>query len=102
MLVLGEITFFHVFQWPIFNSQYPAPLRREGAYAATHKKAHFRVAHLNQSNFRQGDLTMRTRIAFLSFCLVMTTMAWAADANGQYLEDDFNRRDMALIWSGDV
>ena len=45
---------------------------------------------------------MRTRIAFLSFCLVVTTMTWAADANGQYLEDDFNRRDMALVWTADV
>jgi hypothetical protein len=97
--VLGEKTFFPVFQWPIINSQCPAPLRREGAYAATHKKAPFRVAHLNQSNFRQGDLTMRTRIAFFSFCLVVTTMIWAADANGQYRED---RLDMALVWSGDV
>jgi hypothetical protein len=97
--VLGEKTFFPVFQWQIFNSQYPVTLRREGAYAATHKKAPFRVAHLNQSNFRQGDLTMRIRITFLSFCLVVTTMIWAADANGQYRDDRF---DMALVWSGDV
>jgi hypothetical protein len=102
MVVLGEKTFFPDFQWPIFNSQYPAPLRREGAYAATHKKAPFRVAHLNQSNFRQGDLTMRTRIAFLSFCLVMTTMAWAADINSQGRGELLYRRDMALVWTSDV
>jgi len=39
MVVLGEKTFFPIFQWPIFNSQYPVTLRREGAYAATHMKA---------------------------------------------------------------
>jgi hypothetical protein len=42
---------------------------------------------------------MRIRITFLSFCLVVTTMIWAADANGQYRDDRF---DMALVWSGDV
>jgi hypothetical protein len=42
---------------------------------------------------------MRTRIAFLSFCLVVTTMIWAADANGQYREDSF---DMALVWTADI
>src|SRR5262249_52462692 len=41
----------------------------------------------SSSNFRQGDRTMKTRMMFLSFCLVMTTMAWAADMNGQYQED---------------
>jgi hypothetical protein len=97
--VLGEKTFFPVFQWPIFNSQYPVTFRREGASAATHKKAPFRVAHLNQSNFRQGDLTMRTRIMFLSFCLVVTTMIWVADTNGQYRDDRF---DMALVWTADI
>ena len=45
---------------------------------------------------------MRTRIMFLSICLVMTTMAWAADINGQYQEDFINRRDMALVWTADV
>ena len=41
---------------------------------------------------------MRTRIAFLSFCLVMTTTAWA----GQYREYNMYRRDMALVWVADV
>src|SRR5215831_16438324 len=45
------------------------------------------------SNFRQGDRTIKTRVMFLSFCLVMTTMAWAADMNGQYQEDFISRRD---------
>jgi hypothetical protein len=45
---------------------------------------------------------MRTRIAFLSFCLVMSTMALAAGANGQYHEDYTYRREMALVWPGDV
>ena len=45
---------------------------------------------------------MRTRIAFLSFCLMMTTMAWATYTNGQYREDDMNRRAMALIWVADI
>jgi len=45
---------------------------------------------------------MRTRIAFLSFCLAMTTMAWASDLNGQYREDLLYRRDMALVWTSDV
>src|SRR5262249_35022852 len=100
--VLGEKIFFPVFQWPIFNSQYPVTLRHDGAYAATHKKAPFRVAQLNQSNIRQGDLTMRASITFLALCLVAPTMIWAADANGQYLEDRFSRRDMALVWTADV
>src|SRR5262249_7931684 len=54
------------------------------------------------SNFRKGDSTMRTRIMFLSFCLVMTTIALAADINGQYQEDFISRRDMALVWTADV
>jgi len=45
---------------------------------------------------------MKTRITFLSLCLVMTTMAWAADINGQYQEDFVSRRDMALVWAADV
>src|SRR5215467_7986222 len=45
---------------------------------------------------------MKTRIAFLSFCLMMTTMAWATDINGQDLEDHIARRDMALVWAADV
>src|SRR5499433_4517291 len=45
---------------------------------------------------------MRTRIMFLSFCLVMTTIALAADINGQYQEDFISRRDMALVWTADV
>jgi hypothetical protein len=32
----------------------------------------------------------------------MTTMAWAADINGQYREGNLYRRDMALIWAGDI
>jgi len=44
IVVLGKKTFFPVFQWSIFSRQYPAPLRREGASAATYKKAPFRVA----------------------------------------------------------
>jgi hypothetical protein len=77
-------------------------LRREGASAATHKKAPFRVAHFNQSNFGQGDLTMRTRIAFLSLSLLMTTIAWAADVNGQDRDDPVYRRDLVLVWATDV
>jgi hypothetical protein len=45
---------------------------------------------------------MKTRIAFYSFCLVMTTMVWAADINGQYREDIITRRNMALIWAADI
>ena len=45
---------------------------------------------------------MRTRIAFLSSCLVITTMAWAADINGQYRDDLLYRRDMALVWTADI
>jgi hypothetical protein len=45
---------------------------------------------------------MKTRIAFLSFCLVMTTMAWAADINNQDREDRIYRREMALVWTTDV
>jgi hypothetical protein len=45
---------------------------------------------------------MRTRIAFLSFCLMMMTMAWDAGAKGQYREDHTFRRDMALVWATDV
>src|SRR5215470_18531071 len=56
----------------------------------------------SSSNFRQGDSTMRTRIMFLSICLVMTTIAWAADINGRYQEDFISRRDMALVWTADV
>jgi hypothetical protein len=41
---------------------------------------------------------MKTRIMFLSICLAMTTIAWAADIKGQDLED----RGMALIWTADV
>jgi hypothetical protein len=45
---------------------------------------------------------MRTRIALLSFFLVMTTMACAADVNGQDRDDPIYRRDMALVWATDV
>jgi hypothetical protein len=45
---------------------------------------------------------MKTRIAFLSFCLMMMTTAWAADVNGQYREDGINRPDMALVWVADI
>src|SRR5215813_9105906 len=45
---------------------------------------------------------MRTRIIFLSVCLVMTTIAWAADINGQYQQDFLSRRDMALVWTADI
>ena len=45
---------------------------------------------------------MKTRIAFLSFCIVITAMAWAADVNGQYRDNYINRRDMALVWVADV
>src|SRR6266511_3507454 len=45
---------------------------------------------------------MKTRIAFFSFCLVMTTMALAVDINGQDQEDFISRRDMALVWTADV
>jgi hypothetical protein len=45
---------------------------------------------------------MRTRIMFLSLCLVMTTIALAADVKGQDQEDFIFRRDMALVWTADV
>jgi hypothetical protein len=45
---------------------------------------------------------MKTRITFLSFCLVMTAMAWAAEINGQYREDYMSRRNMALVWVADI
>src|SRR5262245_31197480 len=45
---------------------------------------------------------MRTRIMFLSICLAMTTMAWAADINGQYREAFISRLDMAFVWTADV
>jgi hypothetical protein len=45
---------------------------------------------------------MKTRIAFLSICLVMTTIAWAAEVNAQDREDRMYRRDMALVWLADA
>jgi hypothetical protein len=45
---------------------------------------------------------MKTRIMFLSFCLVVTTVALAFDVNGQDQEDFISRRDMALVWTADV
>ena len=45
---------------------------------------------------------MKTRIMFLSFCLVMTTVALAVDVKGQDQEDFISRRDMALIWTVDL
>jgi hypothetical protein len=39
---------------------------------------------------------------FLSLCLLMTTIALAADVKGQDQEDFISRRDMALVWTADV
>ena len=45
---------------------------------------------------------MRTRIAFLSFCLLMTTLARAADITGQDRDELSYRRGMALVWTADI
>ena len=46
---------------------------------------------------------MKARITFLSSCLVMTTMVWAADANAPIPERTaYSRWDMALVWTADV
>ncbi len=45
---------------------------------------------------------MRTRIAFLYCCLLMTTVAWAGAIKGQDREDLLYRRGMALVWTADI
>jgi hypothetical protein len=45
---------------------------------------------------------MQTRIVFLSICVVMTAMAWAADVKAQDQEDRISRGEMALIWAADI